>query len=46
MLEKLTEERIDKIMNSTDGISRILAVAAVAGAIILIIIPALWTVWR
>jgi len=40
------EGKIDRFMNIVDRASIVLAVAAVAGAIFFIILPALWTLWR
>lgn len=40
------EQKIDRFMSFVDRASVILAVVAVAGAILFIIGPALWALWR
>lgn len=45
IIDKITESMMDRIMDTTNQWSRIMAWSAVAGAVLLIIIPALATIW-
>ena len=44
--EGAVEKRVERFMSFIDRTSVVLAAVAIAGAILFIIGPALWTVWR
>lgn len=45
IFEQVTESGMDKVMSGLDKWSRVLAWAAVAGALFFIVLPALVTIW-